>query len=219
MLSVVAKHIKDVSVLRRLLFAAKFLPRDMPNFWGVAIEFATAGKVDRSTVDPETAAALIENIHSFDERAFDTDEALTKELISWMPTPEKPLGVILISPQTTCALCGQSLVLRKDRPTSLVIYDIKFGSIPGSHYYKTCSNKLCTLTQYYGYYTTGREKSQVIYNINWGTHPYLVSSSLTAFSISMLKRMDSEVVIGQLSYKQIAEIFNHTFASHLNTTE
>ena len=152
MLGVVAKHIKDVSVLRRLLFAAKFLPRDMPNFWGAAIEFATAGKVDRNTVDPEIAAALIENIHSFDERAFDTDEALTKELISWMPSPGKPLGVVLISPETTCILCGQSLVLRKDRPTSLVIYDANFGSIPGSHFYKTCSNKLCTLTQYYGYY-------------------------------------------------------------------
>lgn len=219
MLGVVAKHIKDVSVLRRLLFAAKFLPRDMPNFWGAAIEFATAGKVDRNTVDPEIAAALIKNIHSFGERAFDTDEALTKELISWMPSPGKPLGVVLISPETTCILCGQSLVLRKDRPTSLVIYDTNFGSIPGSHFYKTCSNKLCTLTQYYGYYTTGREESQVIYNVNWGTHQYLVSSSLSAFSISMLKRMDSEVVIGQLSYKQIAEIFNHTFTSHQITTE
>ena len=43
MLGVLAKHIQDVSVLRRLLFAVVFLSPDLPMFWGVVLEFATAG--------------------------------------------------------------------------------------------------------------------------------------------------------------------------------
>lgn len=46
------------------------------------------------------------------------------------------------------------------------------------------------------------------YNTDWQSLKYFVSSSLTAFSLNMLKRMDIEIVIGQLSYKQIAEVFN-----------
>ena len=45
MLGVLAKYIQDVSVIRRLLFAVVFLTPDLPMYWGVVIEFATAGKV------------------------------------------------------------------------------------------------------------------------------------------------------------------------------
>jgi hypothetical protein len=41
MLGTVSKYIKDVSVLRRLLFAVVHLPSDLPNLWGVAVEFVT----------------------------------------------------------------------------------------------------------------------------------------------------------------------------------
>ena len=45
MLGVIAKYIQDVSVIRRLLFTVVFLTPDLPMYWGVVIEFATAGKV------------------------------------------------------------------------------------------------------------------------------------------------------------------------------
>ena len=36
--------------------------------------------------------------------------------------------------------------------------------------------------------------------------------------MQMLKQIDSEVVIGQLSYKQIADIFNHVHAYQEDAT-
>ena len=41
MLAAVSKQIKDVLVLRRLLFAVSQLPDELPDAWGLAIEFAT----------------------------------------------------------------------------------------------------------------------------------------------------------------------------------
>lgn len=187
MLGVVANHLKDVSVLRRLLFAPTHLPCELPNLWGVAVEFATAGKVERNSVDPGTVAALVENIQSFDEQAFATDESLLRQLIGWSPSPERTLGIVLISPVSHCVLCGQALTLQKDRPASIVVYDDNLGTVPGSHFHKTCSNKLCTLTHYYGYYTTRSESSQLFHNTNWKDHSYFASSSLTAFAMRMLK--------------------------------
>ena len=90
---------------------------------------------------------------SFDKRAFDTDDSLMLELIGWVPSTDrrKPLGVVLISPELCCAICRQQLTLRKDRPASVVVYDENLGTVPGSHFHKICRNKLCGVTQYYGY--------------------------------------------------------------------
>ena len=38
--------------------------------------------------------------------------------------------------------------------------------------------------------------------------PYFVSTQETGFEMSMLKRFDLELLIGQLSYKQKADIYN-----------
>lgn len=38
------KHIKEVSVLRRMLFAATYLPEDVPNYWETLVSFGTVGK-------------------------------------------------------------------------------------------------------------------------------------------------------------------------------
>ena len=172
--------------------------------------------IDRNSID---TAALIENIQSFDGRAFETDESLIRQLIGWTPSAGRPLGIVLISPQVDCLQCGHTLTLRKDRPSSIVVYDENLGSVPGSHFHKTCTNRLCTLTQYYGYYTTGTLTSQVFYNTDWRVHKYFVSSTLTAFSMRMLERVDSQIVIGQLSYKQIADIFNHVHKCQLDINE
>ena len=81
MLGVLAKYIQNVSVIRRLLFAVVFLTPDLPMYWGVVIEFATAGKVSKSSVTPDQVKALIENIESLDATAFQTDHALQREMI------------------------------------------------------------------------------------------------------------------------------------------
>ena len=70
MLDIVSKYIKDVSVLRRLLFAVAHLPSSTPNLWGVAVEFATKGKDTQTCVTEAQAKVLADNIHELDVLAF-----------------------------------------------------------------------------------------------------------------------------------------------------
>lgn len=118
---------------------------------------------------------LMENIQEVDSEAFATDTELIQELMKFQFPKQKPLGLILVSSNQNCLLCNKHLLLRKDRPVPLVIYDDQLGSIPGSHKY--CS---CGLTQYYGYYTISGS-TDVLYNPEWEYLPYFVSSRETAF--------------------------------------
>ena len=110
MLGVLAKHIQDVSVLRRLLFAVVFLSPDLPMFWGVVLEFATAGKVSKSSNTPEQVRVLIENLQSFNAAAFETDDELQKRLIFLDAPGLKSIGLPLISQKSSCFVCGTVLV-------------------------------------------------------------------------------------------------------------
>lgn len=194
MLETLAAYLKDVSVLRRLLFAASHLPPDLPNVWGIAVEFATAGKVKRNDIDAKTAKSLIDNMEAFDRDALKKDDHLMKELVEWVPTSTtKPLGIVLISSRKVCVRCKRELVTRKDRPSYITVYDTLMGPAPGTHFHKICPSKVCCLTQYYGYYSTGGAQSQVYYDSDWATNDYFISSSLTAFSTSLLRQVDSQV--------------------------
>ena len=207
MLELLGKCISDVSVLRKLIFAAVFLPPDIPNLWTIALEFATAGTISQKCITPDVVKALMENIQTFNATAFDSDEKLFREIVT-LDIPGKPLGVPLISNNTVCLLCGNSLCLRNDRHSSVVIYDDNRGAIPGSHFHKYCSDRSCCFTQFYGYYTKGEGRSIVFLNSDWHTLPYFVTSCETAFAMEFLRRLDMEILIGQLSFKQRAEIFN-----------
>ena len=210
MLHLIAKYIQDASVLRKLLFATVFLSPHLPEFWGLVVEFATAGKDAASSITPEQARALSENIQTLNSSAFDTDEKLFKELLQLELPTTKPLGIPLISDNNVCFLCGSNLLVRKDRPARMIVYDMSRGTLPASHFHKYCSRRMCSFTQYYGYYTKGGPQScQSIYNGDWQSLPYFVSSKETAFSMNLLKRLDAEIVIGHLSYKQRADIYNH----------
>ena len=109
MLGILAKYIQDVSVLRRLLFAAVFLSPELPMFWGVVVEFATSGSVSKSSITPELAKTLIENIQAFSAAAFETDHALQKELIfkstwkktSWNSTDQSLFCLLVLWKPTT----------------------------------------------------------------------------------------------------------------------
>ena len=46
MLTALSKSIRDTSILRRLLFAWSNLPKELPDSWKLAIEFATKDKGD-----------------------------------------------------------------------------------------------------------------------------------------------------------------------------
>ena len=57
MLAAVSKHIKDVSILRRLLFAVSLLPDEIPDLWRLAIEFAISHK--KGSIKDEATLKLI----------------------------------------------------------------------------------------------------------------------------------------------------------------
>lgn len=206
MLSAISKHVKDVSVLRRLLFALSQLPSDLPDVWKVAVEFATKGK-EGCVTDSESTRLMLKNLEEIDISAFQDDKSLFFELLATPFNCSKPMGVVLLSSMANCLLCGSSLQLRKDRPASVVIYDDNVGTIPGSHFHKTCKNRGCGYTQYYGYYTL-KGSAQIFFNKDWDSLPYFVSSRETVFSMASMQRFESEILLGQLSFKQSAEIYN-----------
>ena len=83
MLGAISKYINDVSVLRRLLFAVIHLPQDLPNLWGVAVEFATNGKESRDAINAQQAQLFMENMRSLDVAAFSTDRHLLQDLVEF----------------------------------------------------------------------------------------------------------------------------------------
>ena len=50
----------------------------------------------------------------------------------------KPLGIVLVSEKKVCVLCKRELVIRKDRPSYITVYDIQIGPAPGMHFHKIC---------------------------------------------------------------------------------
>ena len=207
------RHIKDVSVLRRMLFGATFLPEDLPNFWEVIVEFGTQGRHTEGINVKETKL-LFQNMKDLDCTAFATDQELFSELVS-LKIGKKPLGIVLISCNDTCLDCNSKLLLRKDRPAQVIVYDDTMGSVSGSHYHKYCKNRSCGFTQYYGYYTAGGS-SNVYYNSNWKSLFYFISSRETAFSMKLMEQFDAQIFIGQLSFKQCADLYNYLHTCERN---
>ena len=210
-----ARHSREV--LQRYLCAqiSATLPPDLPNLWGVAVEFATRGKESRSSISANQAKVLVENLHELDAAAFSSDKQLFQDLVEFQTERCKPLGVILIRSNKKCLVCESSLMLRKDRPSPVVVYHDDMGTIPGSHYHKYCTNPSCGFVQYYRYYTPGHGVSGVVFNDDWESLTYSISSRETALSMRLLQRFDADIVIGQLSFKQCADVYNflHNYTS------
>jgi len=151
-------------------------------------------------------AVAIDNMRTIHPAVFASDQELTKELVHMkMPSYEEELGVILISNESECPQCGNSFRLRPDRPNQVTVYS---ETTTGKHFHKICKNPKCKVVQYFGYTTNG-SKSGVLYDRDWNDLPYFVSSQETVFETAMLRKMDSELLIGQLSYNQKADIYNH----------
>ena len=80
----------------------------------------------------------------------------------------------------------------------------------GLHNHKYCQNssKGCSYRQFYGYHSEGSQSVQ-FYDKDWANAMYFVSSSETAFEMSLLSKFDAELLLGQISYKQKAETYNY----------
>ena len=143
------------------------------------------------------------------------DRFLLQELSQhqFPPSSPHPVGVVLISATVKCFLCQRPLSLRADRPSRIVIYDDRLGTLPGTHYHKYCRTPRCTVHQYYRYHTKGN-KGELHYDSDWSALPYFVSTQKTAFSMTLLQKYDAELLIGQVSYKQRADIYNFVHGYH-----
>lgn len=112
-MEVVAVQIKDVAVLRRILFATSTLPTELPNYWDTVASFGCLGcSSDQPKITPDSAQVAIENLKVLDVNAFCTDANLNKELVMMPHGPTRqPLGIPLIPTQTKCQSCGGKLLL------------------------------------------------------------------------------------------------------------
>ena len=93
------------------------------------------------------------------------------------------------------------------RSVSTFVYDHEMDMLPAIHYTRYCRKKGCPFQQHYSYYTCGSSDA-VIYNdtLDW---PYFMCSRETGFSAKLRAHFDSDCLLGQISYKQSADIYNH----------
>ena len=200
-----------VSVINRLVFASSVIPSDCPKFWEIVSCFATQ-KEDTKTqasLTPEKAKTFIQNLEFLEPTAFTSHQQLAIELQSFAePLLKKPLGVVLISSKSECKVCSSGLLVKADRPSKVVLYTDQFGTTQGTHYRKICKRFRagCLFVQHYGYHTNGGEN--IVYDDNFMSLPYFISTRETGFETSLLQRFDIEILIGQLSYKQRSDIYN-----------
>lgn len=207
MLSQASQLIKDASVLRRLEFAAGFYPPDLPNYYERVLQFATKGKENRHSLDPQQALELLDNMKYLDSQAFIPETELIKEIITMKHGgSDMSIGIILLSSKKLCANCEGKLYIRGDRAASVTLYSDTLGAVPATHFTRYCRKKSCSFQQHYGYYTKGN--SEVHYDHDWSSNPYFMSTRETAFCMELLRRLDKEILIGQISYKQRAELYN-----------
>ena len=210
-MEVIPSQIKDLGVVRRALFASVYLPKACPNYWSVVTQFATMNSQLGKDLNSTTVKTMIENLQLLNATAFSTDKQLMEEIHALHCFRNEPLGIVLVSPNEQCALCSGKLLIRSDRPSHLTVFTESFGTVVGTHYHKYCHNhkKRCSFKQYYGYHSEG-DQSVIFYGTNWAQMQYFVSSSETAFEVKMLVKFDAELLLGQISYKQKADIYNYS---------
>ena len=198
----------DVSVLRRLLFAAKNINTSAPGYWDLVKRFGF--KYSSEKPDARKVQTFIENLALLDQESFFSDTELHTELYQFEGYHGNPLGILLISSKETCRNCAGKLLVRGDRPSFPTVYNEDIGTILGTHFRKYCENqsKGCHFVQHYGFYTTDGIDG-VIYDADYYTLPYFMSTSMTVFQITILKCFTAQMLVGQLSYKQKAEIYNY----------
>ena len=205
----VSKITPKISVLRRLLFAIANVPEETPERWEVICQFSFEQTKDKPSV--EDVKLLAENIQFLDAQAFTMDSSLMTELLAAKGGKKgSPLGIVLISSNSICKECGGALFIRRDRSSSIVLYTESMGTVPATHYIKHCANSRrgCRFSQHYGYYTKG-DSDECYYDSDWNTLPYFKSTNKTAFDMRILKRLDAEILIGQISYLQSSNVYNY----------
>ena len=148
----------DITAQRRMMFAAAFLPQEIPYYWDIIAEFADQVNPGKLRITKDSAKLVVENAQVLTVGAFATDLSLTNQLINMeCRITGKPLGIPLVLRQKSCSSCNGKLLLCNDRPSHLILYTDSLGTVSATQFYKYCQNyrKGCKFVQYYGYYSEG----------------------------------------------------------------
>ena len=148
----VVSLVPDPAVLRRLLFAAVQIPKSAPHYSRIVTDFAFGNSKEKPS--SEKTGVLLENLEFLNEKAFGTDKELFSDFFDYKDDRGQRVGIVLISSNSTCKFCGGKLRVRIDRPTHLTLYTDYMGTVPATHFRKSCCNshKGCTFTQHYQEY-------------------------------------------------------------------
>ena len=76
-MELVGSVIKDVSVLRRMLFAASYLPQDVPHYWEIVASSCVNSSISLSA---DRVKLLMDNLQLLSRQAFATDAELTQSM-------------------------------------------------------------------------------------------------------------------------------------------
>ena len=88
-LAQLSEIIKDVSVLRRILFAVAFLPSDCPAW--VMGDCCTIWSRPEDAITPTQARVIFENLNELNSEAFVSDQSLLAELSQFQfPSSSSP---------------------------------------------------------------------------------------------------------------------------------
>ena len=201
----------DLGLVRRIVFATVYLPKDTPDYWSKVTAFAinSEGSQEQLDIPPSTVKTMVENLQLLNDKAFCTDAQMMAEIHAFSPTGSStPLGIVLVSSHTECHECGGKLLIRGDRASRLVVYTETFGTVVGTHYHKYCNQMNCNYRQYYGFHKLG-DQTLAHYDSDWATLEFFVSTSETAIEMCMLRKYDAELLFAHLSYKQKVDIYNY----------
>ena len=182
----------DVSVLKRLVFAAKNINTAAPGYWDLVRGFGF--KYYSEKPNASKIQTFIENLALSDQESFFSDAELLTELYQFEGNQGHPLGILLISNKDTCQNCAGKLHVCRDRPSFPMVYTEYIGTIHGTHFRKHCENQSrgCHFVQHYGFYTTDGIDG-VIPDDDYYALPYFMSTSMIAFQTTILKCYCSDV--------------------------
>ena len=215
MLGEILKNFSDFSAVRRALFFINTVPKVVPNFIDHLANFAARGLKRRRSSGPEESqnfangeaiANLASNLITLFPDLKKKEEELWQELHEFsIEQNEHALGAVLVSEIIHCRLCGNVLHVKCSRISEVLVYDHAKGTFIASKIPKVCCNRKCQLTQRYGYYTVGNDK---FYDENWDSNEFLLSTSRTAFTLSLLQKFEYEILIAKMSFKEKVDIYN-----------
>ena len=133
----------DLALVRRIVFASVYLPKDTPDYWSKVTAFVTNNEGSKDIL-PSTVKTMVENLQLLNDKAFCTDAEMIAEIHAFSPVGSSiPLGIALVSSCTECQKCDGKLLIRGDRASRLVVYTETFGTVIGTHYHRYCNQLRC----------------------------------------------------------------------------